>query len=77
MQAICFLLGVPESDRHKLFECVEHVFDMRDDRDYFNFTDEQQASMAWMLDYGTALIEEKRRVPGDDMLSAVVHAHST
>ena len=75
MQAICFLLGVPEADRHKLFECVEHIFDVRDDRDYFNFTPEQQASMAWMLDYGAALIEEKRRDPGDDMLSAVVHAH--
>ena len=75
MQAICFLLGVPEGDRHKLFECVEHVFDIRDDRDYFNFTDEQEASMAWMLEYGMALIEDKRRVPGDDMLSAVVHAH--
>jgi cytochrome P450 len=75
MQAICFLLGVPEADRHKLFECVEHIFDVRDDRDYFNFTDEQQASMSWMLDYGTALIDEKRRTPGDDMLSAVVHAH--
>ena len=45
MQAICFLLGVPEADRHKLFECVEHIFDVRDDRDYFNFTPEQQASM--------------------------------
>ena len=28
-----------------------------------------------MLDYGAALIDEKRRDPGDDMLSAVVHAH--
>jgi cytochrome P450 len=74
MQAICFLLGVPEWDRHRLFECVEHIFDVRDDRAYFDFTPEQQQSMAWMLDYGSALIEEKRRTPTDDMLSSVVHA---
>lgn len=74
MQAICFLLGVPEADRHRLFECVEHIFDVRDDRDYFNFTPAQEASMGWMLEYGIALIAEKRRHPTDDMLSAVVHA---
>jgi cytochrome P450 len=74
MQAICFLLGVPEDDRHRLFECVEHIFDVRDDRDYFNFTAEQEASMGWMLEYGIGLIAEKRRHPTDDMLSAVVHA---
>jgi cytochrome P450 len=75
MQAICFLLGVPEGDRHRLFECVEHVFDVRDDREYFNFSPEQQDAMAWMLEYGSALIEAKRQSPADDMLSAVVRAH--
>jgi cytochrome P450 len=74
MQAICFLLGVPESDRHRLFECVEPVFDLRDDRANFDLTPDHQVAMIWMLDYGTALIAEKRRAPGDDMLSAVVHA---
>jgi cytochrome P450 len=74
MQAICFLLGVPEADRHRLFECVEHIFDVRDDRAYFDFTPEQSEAMTWMLDYGTALIEDKRERPTDDMLSAVVHA---
>lgn len=74
MQAICFLLGVPEEDRHRLFECVEHIFDVPDDRDYFDFTPAQQDALGWMVDYGSALIEEKRRKPADDMLSAVVHA---
>jgi cytochrome P450 len=75
MQAICFLLGVPEADRHRLFECVEHVFDVKDDRQYFDFTPEQNDALGWMLEYGSALIEEKRTEPADDMLSAVVHAH--
>jgi cytochrome P450 len=75
MQAICFLLGVPEDDRHRLFECVEHVFDIKDDRQYFDFTPEQNEALGWMLEYGSALIEDKRAHPTDDMLSAVVHAH--
>ena len=33
MQAICILLGVPEEDRHELFEAVEHSFDFRGGRD--------------------------------------------
>ena len=31
MQVICILLGVPEADRHGLFEAVEHIFDFRGD----------------------------------------------
>jgi cytochrome P450 len=74
MQAVCFLLGVPEDDRHRLFESVDCIFDFRDERDFFNFTPEQSAAMAWMADYGMALIDTKRRAPADDMLSVVVHA---
>ena len=29
MQMICILLGVPEDDRHELFEAVEPGFDFR------------------------------------------------
>jgi cytochrome P450 len=29
---------------------------------------------AELFEYGAALIEEKRRTPGDDVLSVVVHA---
>src|SRR5262245_60390101 len=29
MQAICILLGVPEADRHRLFECTDRCFDFR------------------------------------------------
>ena len=33
MQVICILLGVPEADRHELFEAVEPGFDFRDGRE--------------------------------------------
>jgi cytochrome P450 len=75
MQAVCFLLGVPEEDRHRLGEAVDCLFDIRDDREYFDFTREQTQALGWMLEYGSALIDEKRRRPTDDMLSIAVHAH--
>ncbi|QLY29769.1 cytochrome P450 [Nocardia huaxiensis] len=70
MQAICFLLGIPESDRHWLFQRVEHVFDMPEALD--------RAALAQALDelrgYGAELIAQRRRAPGADMLSIVAHA---
>jgi cytochrome P450 len=74
MQAICLLLGVPESDRHLLFEAVEHIFDIPDESDFLSMTPERQAAVGLMYDYGAALIREKRAVPCPDMLSTVIHA---
>jgi cytochrome P450 len=74
MQMICILLGVPESDRHALFDAVEHVFDFRAGREAFETTAEGAAAQTHMAEYGTALIAEKRARPTDDMLSVVVHA---
>ena len=68
MQAICILLGVPERDRHALWAAVDSGFDIRSgDVAFANGT-------ANLVDYGVALIEEKRATPTDDMLSIVVHA---
>jgi cytochrome P450 len=73
MQAICILMGIPEADRHQLFEWTEPQFDFRD-RDAYESTEEVRAAQMAMHRYGTALIAEKRANPGDDMLSIVVHA---
>lgn len=73
MQAICILLGVPERDRHQLFESVEHAFDFRAG-EAFETTAEGAAAHARMFEYGRALIAEKRAHPADDMLSVVIHA---
>jgi cytochrome P450 len=73
MQAICTLLGVPETDRHMLFEWTERCFDFPSGQ-AFEETDAFRAAMAELLQYGGALIAEKRRQPTDDMLSVVVHA---
>ena len=73
LQAICTLLGVPEADRHQLFAWIEHSFDFRD-RGAFETTAEVGAAMADLHRYAAALIAERRRRPGDDMLSLVIHA---
>jgi cytochrome P450 len=73
MQAICILLGVPEADRHRLFEATDRCFDFRTG-EAFEATDEFRAAMADLLTYGSALIADKRTRPTDDMLSIVVHA---
>jgi cytochrome P450 len=74
MQMICILLGVPEGDRHQLFEAVEHVFDFRAGREAFEMSAQGAAAQAHMAEYGTKLIATKREQPTDDMLSVVVHA---
>jgi cytochrome P450 len=74
MYAICMLLGIPEDDRHQLFEWIEHSFDFRDDREAFETTDAVATAAASMFEYGTRLIAEKRAHPADDMLSVVCHA---
>jgi cytochrome P450 len=75
MQAICILMGIPETDRHQLFEWIEHTFDFKAGREAFETTDEVATAAAAMFEYGTALIAEKRARPADDMLSVVCHAH--
>ena len=74
MQAICLLLGVPEVDRHRLAHTVEHVFDLPDDSDFLSMSPHRKAALDDLYAYGVALIDEKRRCPRHDMLSAVVQA---
>jgi cytochrome P450 len=73
LHAIALLMGVPAADRHRLGEWVDHTFDFKD-RDYLETTDEVAAARRDMFEYGTQLIAEKRRHPGDDMLSVVANA---
>lgn len=73
MQMICILLGVPESDRHWLFEAVEPSFDFGKAR-RSQVTSSLGDSSSGMYQYGSELIALKRSRPGDDMLSVVANA---
>lgn len=74
MQMICILLGVPEAERHWLFEAIEPQFDFGGSRSAAvgQLTPEQAGSR--MYAYGMELIVAKRAEPTDDMLSVVANA---
>ena len=76
LQAVARLLGVPQEDRHRLFGWANATLDY-DGRDLGETDARVQAAQAAMFEYGSTLIAEKRRAPGDDMLSAVLHGAVT
>jgi cytochrome P450 len=74
MQMICILLGVPESDRHWLFEAVEPGFDFRGSRKAAIERLSLEDAGSRMYTYGSNLVARKRADPADDMLSVVAGA---
>jgi cytochrome P450 len=77
MQMICILLGVPESERHWLFEAIEPQFDFGEARTASTSQLSQlsvEEAGSRMYSYGQELIASKRAEPTDDMLSLVANA---
>jgi cytochrome P450 len=74
MQMICILLGVPESERHWLFEAVEPSFDFGGSRKASIARLSIEEAGSRMYNYGQELIASKRAAPTDDMLSVVAKA---
>jgi cytochrome P450 len=77
MQMICILLGVPESERHWLFEAIEPQFDFGGSRkaalSQLSVSESDAAAGSRMYAYGQELIASKRANPTDDMLSVVAN----
>jgi len=74
MQMICILLGVPESERHWLFEAIEPQFDFGGSRKASLSQLSIEEAGSRMYSYGQDLIAAKRANPTDDMLSVVANA---
>jgi cytochrome P450 len=74
MQMICILLGVPDSERHWLFEAIEPQFDFGGSRKASLAQMSAEEAGSRMYAYGQELIASKRAAPTDDMLSAVANA---
>ncbi len=74
MQMICILLGVPESERHWLFEAIEPQFDFGGSRKAALSQLSAEEAGTRMYSYGQELIASKRAQPTDDMLSVVANA---
>jgi cytochrome P450 len=74
MQMICILLGVPDSERHWLFEAIEPQFDFGGARTASVGQLSPEQASTQMYEYGVELIASKRLAPSDDMLSVVANA---
>ncbi|KWX66573.1 cytochrome P450 [Mycobacterium sp. NAZ190054] len=74
MQMICILLGVPEAQRHWLFEAIEPSFDFGGARKASITRLSVEEAGSRMFEYGRELIAAKRADPGEDMLSVVVNS---
>ena len=74
MQMICILLGVPESERHWLFEAIEPQFDFGGARSASVSRLSVAEAGSRMYAFGQELIAAKRAEPTDDMLSVVANA---
>ncbi len=74
MQMICILLGVPESERHWLFEAIEPQFDFGGSRKASLAQMSAEEAGSRMYAYGQELIASKRAAPTEDMLSVVANA---
>jgi cytochrome P450 len=74
MQMICILLGVPEAERHWLFEAIEPQFDFGGSRKAALAQLSAEEAGSRMYSYGQELIASKRAQPTDDMLSVVANA---
>ncbi|ODR26372.1 cytochrome P450 [Mycolicibacterium porcinum] len=74
MQMICILLGVPESERHWLFQAIEPQFDFGGSRTATMAQLSAEEAGSRMYTYGQELIAAKRADPTDDMLSVVANA---
>ena len=72
LQAIAGLLGVPQDDRHKIFEWSNQMIGY-DDPD-FNEGQSDNAG-AEMLGYAMGMAEERRACPADDIVTKLLNAN--
>jgi cytochrome P450 len=72
LRAMALLLGVPAGDRHQLAAWADATLSY-DHRELGEDDDASRAASAGLFAYGATLIEEKRRAPAPDLLSALVH----
>lgn len=73
LQAAARLLGVPQSDRHRLFGWANATLDY-EARELGEQDARAAAASAEMFEYGSWLIEQKRESPDDGLMSIVANA---
>jgi len=73
MTVIGDILGIPEEDRPRVFDCFDRILKARSTGSQDN--QEQDVGLfAWIFNYATELTAEKRRNPTDDIWSTLASA---
>ncbi len=73
LQAIAEFLGVPQEDRHLVFDWSNRMIGS-DDPDFGSTPAESQAAAMELYAYSDALAEERRKNPRDDIVTALINA---
>jgi len=73
LQVTASLFGVPQGDRHQVFEWTTAFVDYAD-RELGESSERLRDAALGIASYGRELIARKRAQPADDMLSILVHA---
>jgi cytochrome P450 len=73
IQAVAALMGVPDRDRHDLLKWANTTLDF-EGRELGETNEEAAAAATAMSAYGTRFVADKRRAPGDDLISALAGA---
>ena len=73
LQAVAALMGIPDADRHDLMAWSNTTLDF-EGRELGETNERVAEAAAAMADYGNRLVADKRRAPGDDIISVVAHA---
>lgn len=73
LQAVAQLLGVPQEDRHQLFDWATTGLDY-DDRELGQSTERTLRASANTYAYATKLLADKRIEPGEDLMSLAAQA---
>ena len=73
MEVICEMIGVPESDRKRIYD-ISNIMIGFDDPELGASDDERMKASAEMFMYASQLGERARNQPGDDLATALVQA---
>ncbi|MCU1353993.1 MAG: cytochrome [Acidimicrobiales bacterium] len=73
LQAIAELLGVPQEDRHRVFDWSNRMIGAEDPE--YGITPEESGEAAMELfEYAQSLADDKRKHPGDDIVTTLLEA---
>jgi cholest-4-en-3-one 26-monooxygenase len=73
LQVICEMIGVPDEDRHLIFDWSNRLVGFQDE-DFQTSAEDGEMAAAEIYAYCDAIAEDRRQNPGEDIMSALVNA---